>query len=179
ERAELLPERLVALAVAAPELVPAGRVHARVTREDRRERRILQLERVARDDAHPRPPGGEHGREADDVVLDDHVRPELVQALGEPLLDVVRAVHELLPDREDQALELVDRRPAELRRGVMDEVLPELARLLLDLGLRLQAHQRLLEALRLERPRKRLLDDEDDARAALAQHTADPDAVVR
>src|SRR5207237_3194542 len=109
--------------------------------EDRLERRILQLERVARDDAHPRPPGGEHGREADDVVLDDHVRPELVEDLGEPLVDVARAVDELLPDREDQALELVDRRPPELRCRVADEVLPELPRLLLDLGLRLEVEE--------------------------------------
>src|SRR5207253_1506637 len=127
----------------------------------------------------PRPPRGGHGRKGDDIVLDDHVRTELVEDLGKPLVDVARAVHELLPDRQDQALELVDRGSPELRRRLADEVLPELAGLLLDLGLRLEAHARLLEPLRLERAGERLLDDEDDARAALPQAAADPGAVVR
>ena len=64
-------------------------------------------------------------------------------------------------------------------RRVADEVDPELAG---DLGLgrrRAEAHQALLEALRLERPGERLLDDEDDPVAARAQHLADADAVVR
>jgi len=46
-------------------------------------------------------------------------------------------------------------------------------------GRRLELHQRLLEALRLERAGERLLDHEDDARATLEQHLADADAVVR
>ena len=66
-----------------------------------------------------------------------------------------------------------------MRRRVADEVLPELAGDLLDLGRRAEAHQPLLEALRLEVARERLLDDEDDAVAALAENVADADAVVR
>src|SRR4029453_17673591 len=37
----------------------------------------------------------------------------------------------------------------------------------------------LLEALRLERAREGLLEDENDAVSALAQHLADADAVIR
>ena len=47
-----------------------------------------------------------------------------------------------------------------------------------DLGRRPEPHQALLEALRLQRPGERLLDDEHDAMAARAQDLADPDAVV-
>ena len=68
---------------------------------------------------------------------------------------------------------------AEDRGRVADEVDPELAG---DLRLgrwRTEPHQPLLEALGLEGPGERLLDDEDDAVAPLAQHVPDPDAVVR
>ena len=75
-------------------------------------------------------------------------------------------------------LELLDGGRAEDRRGVADEVLPELAR---HLGLcrgRAEAHEALLEAARLERAGKRLLEDEHHAVPLLAQHLADADAVV-
>ena len=49
---------------------------------------------------------------------------------------------------------------AEHRAGVADEVLPELAGLLLGLGRRREPHQPLLEALLLERAGERLLDHE-------------------
>ena len=75
--------------------------------------------------------------------------------------------------------ELLDRRLAEDGRGVADEVLPELAGLLLDLRRRPEPHEAFLEALRFEDAGERLLDDEDDPMPALAQHLADPDAVVR
>jgi hypothetical protein len=42
-----------------------------------------------------------------------------------------------------------------------------------------QTHQPLLESLRLEVARERLLDDEDDVVTALAEHVANADAVVR
>src|SRR5205085_1223173 len=100
---------------------------------------------------------------------DDDVGPDLVEDLLEPAVHVPRAVDERLPRRADEALELLDRRAAEDRRRVADEVRPELAGRLLALGRRRQAHDALLEALRLERPRERLLDHEDDARAAAAQ----------
>ena len=128
EGREVALQRLVQFAVALAELVPAGSVARRVAGEDRRQRRVLQLERVAGDDPHPWPARGEHGREADHVVLDDHVRLELREDLGQPLVDVASAVDELLPDGEHEGLELLDRRLAELGRGVADEVLPELAR---------------------------------------------------
>ena len=49
-------------------------------------------------------------------------------------------------------LELLDRRLAEDGRRLADEVLPELARGLLDLGRRPEPHQPFLETLRLEVP---------------------------
>ena len=42
-----------------------------------------------------------------------------------------------------------------------------------------EPHEPFLESLRLEVARERLLDDEDDTVAAVAEHLADPDAVVR
>src|SRR5207247_7389241 len=57
--------------------------------------------------------------------------------------------------------------------------LPELAGRLLDLGRRLEPHQRLLEAARLERPGEGLLHDEHHAVASFPQDGTDPHAVVR
>jgi ribosomal 50S subunit-associated protein YjgA (DUF615 family) len=128
--------------------------------------------------AHGRPECVDR-READDVVLDDHVRLDLVEDLAEPVVDVARAVAERAPGRLDELRELLDRRLAKTGRRLADEVLPELARLLLDLGRRAEPHEPLLEALRLERARERLLDDEHDAVTALDEHLPDPDAVVR
>src|SRR5207253_1491624 len=121
----------------------------------------------------------ENGREADDVVLDDHVWFQLAEDLAQPLVGVAGAVDKLLPNRENEGLELLDRGLAELGRGLADEVLPELAGRLLDLRRRLKPHQRLLEALRLERAGEGFLDDEDDPLAAFQQHPTDSDAVVR
>ena len=103
---------------------------------------------------------------------------ELVEDLEQARVDVLGAVDQRPPGGLDEPAQLLDRRRPEDRRGVPDEVLPELARDLGDLGRRTQPHQPLLEALGLERPRERLLDDEHDAVAALAQDVADPDAVV-
>ena len=94
------------------------------------------------------------------------------------LVDVAGAVAERLEGRRDEALELLDRRLAEDGRGVADEVLPELARVLGRLGGRGEPHQPLLEPLLDQRPLERLLGDEDDPVPAPAQHVADPDAVV-
>src|SRR6185312_12216754 len=74
--------------------------------------------------------------------------------------------------------ELLDRRQPEHRRRVADEVLPELARNLLLEWRRRESHEALLEALRIERARERLLDDEADAVPAAAEDVADADAVV-
>src|SRR5262249_884699 len=57
--------------------------------------------------------------------------------------------------------------------------LPELTRDLGLLGRRSKAHEPLLEPLRVERPRERLLDDEDDVMPTPAEDVADADAVVR
>ena len=79
-----------------------------------------------------RPPARGERRERDDVVLDDHVGRELVDDLEQPPVDVARAVAERLERRRDELAELLDRRLAEDRRRVADEVDPELpGRLLL------------------------------------------------
>ena len=134
---------------------------------------------IARRDPDPRPARRRERREADDVVLDDDVGRELVDDLGQARMDVHRAVDQGPPGRGDELAELLDGRLAEDRRRVADEVDPELAGDLVDLGRRPEPHQALLEALRLERPGERLLDDEHDPVAASAQDLADPDAVVR
>ena len=78
----------------------------------------------------------------------------------------------------DEPLELLDRRLAEDRRRVADEVLPELAGLLLLLGRRAEAHRRSSKPFASSVPGERLLDDEDDAVPAPAEDVPDPDAVV-
>ena len=159
---------------------PVGAVGDRVARERRWHLRVLHLGRIAGDDPHPRHARGRQCREADDVVLDDRVGPHLVEDLDQALVDVAGAVAERLERRRDEALELLDRRLAKDGRGVADEVLPELARVLLGvLGGRRQAHQPLLEALCLERSGERLLGDEDNPVAAGAQDVGNADAVVR
>ena len=117
--------------------------------------------------------------EADDVVLDDQRGLQLVEDLPQAIVDVGGAVAEGAERRLDERLELLDRRRPEDGRRLADEVLPELARRLLDLGRRPEPHQPLLEALRLEAACERFLDDEHDPMPALAQNLADPDAVVR
>ena len=67
---------------------------------------------------------------------------------------------------------------AEDRRGVADEVDPELARDLRLVRRGAEAHQPFLEALCLERPGEQFLDDEHDPMASFAEDRADPRAVV-
>jgi hypothetical protein len=179
ERGELLVERREHARVLVAIRVPARPVADGVARERRRERGILQLERVARDDSRPRPTRGEDRREADDVVLHDHVGLNLVEDLPQPVVDVPRAVAEGAERRLDELGQLVERRLPEHGGRLADEVLPELPGLLVRVGWRPEAHQALLESLRLEAARERLLDDEHHAVAALDEHLADPDAVVR
>src|SRR5258707_3870753 len=90
-----------------------------------------------------------------------------------------RPVDERLERRCDELAELLDRRLPEHRRGIADEVDPELAWDLRGRRRRPEPHPALLEAFRLERPGERLLDDEDDPVAARLQHLPDPDTVVR
>ena len=118
-------------------------------------------------------------READDIVLDDQRRLQLIEDLAETVVDVGGAVAEGAERRLDERLELLDGRRPKHGRGVADEVLPELSRSLLHLRYRAEAHQPLLEALGFEGAGERLLDDEHDAMAPLAQHLPDADAVVR
>ena len=114
--------------------VPPRAVGGRVAGEGRRHERVLDLGGVAGDDPNPGNARGRQRREGDHVVLDDHVGPELVDDLDQALVDVAGAVAERLEGRPDEALELLDRRLAEDGRGVADEVLPELARVLGLLG---------------------------------------------
>jgi hypothetical protein len=173
----------VLVAVHAPvllaELVPARPVAGGIAREHRRQIRVGQLQRVAGGDPDPGAARRHHGRERHDVVLDDHVRAHLVEDLAEAIVHVLRPVDQRLPRRVNEPLELLDRRLAEHRAGVADEVLPELARLLLGLGRGLEPHQAFLEALLLERACKRLLDDEHDPVPALPERLPDADAVIR
>ena len=90
--------------------------------------------RVAGHDPHPWSAAGRDGRERAHVVLDDRIGAQLVKDLGEPLVDVACAVDERLPGGQDEARELLLRAGAEHRRGVADEVLPELARRLRGVG---------------------------------------------
>jgi hypothetical protein len=59
-------------------------------------------------------------REAEDVVLHDRVRLDLVEDLAEPLVDVAGAVAECPPGRLDELGELLDRRLTEDRRRLSD-----------------------------------------------------------
>ena len=93
-------------------------------------------------------------------------RPQLFEDLVQAVVDVLGAVDQRLEGGRDEGAELFDRRFAEDRRRVADEVLPELARDFLGLRRRGQPHQPLLEPFLLERAGERLLDDEDDAVAA-------------
>ena len=177
-----LVERRVQVTVRAPELlaegIPAGAIGFRVAREHGRQRRVGHLEWVAGDDAHPAAATGGERRERDDVVLDDHVGVELVDDLEQAPVHVARAVAERLERRCDELAELLDRGLAEDRGRVVDEVDPELPGHLLLLRRRAEAHEPLLESTRLERAGERLLEDEDDAVPALAQHGPDAGAVV-
>ena len=181
ERVEVGPH--VAVGPARPRRgTPASRSRssAAETRRERRHGRVLELGRVAGRDPDPGPPRCRERREADDVVLDDR-RP----APSSSMISRSRSSTYFAPSmracprRGDELLELHDRRLAEDRRRVADEVDPELARDLVDLGLRPEPHQPLLEPLGLERPGERLLDDEHDPVATRPEHLADPDAVVR
>ena len=176
EPGDLRPQHAVVL---GPERRPLAGVVGRVAGEHRRDEVVLHLARVARDDARPRTAARGDRRERHHVVLDDRVRREVVEDRGQPVVHVHRTVDQRLPRRLQERCELLDRRLAELRRGLADEVLPELAR---DLGLfrrRRQSHRRLLEPLGLQRARERFLHDEHDPVPAFLQDVADADAVVR
>src|SRR4029077_20796649 len=95
--------------------------------EGRRDRLVLDLSWVAGGNSNPGTTGGEQRREADDVVLDDDVGLDLLEDLQQPIVDVLGAFDQRLECRSDEALELMNRRFAEDRRRVADEVLPELA----------------------------------------------------
>ena len=178
ERGEVGVQCSVRVTVRAPVRIPLRAIAGGIAGEHRRDIGVADLRRVARDDARPPPAARRQRCEADDVVLDDHVRLELTDDLVQPVVDELRAVDECLERRRDEARELLDRRLPEHRRGVADEVLPELAGDLFLEGRRGEPHELLLEALRLERPCERLLDDEDDAVAAATENVADSDAVV-
>ena len=160
------------------ERAPPGPIGHRIARRERRDQRVLDLGRIAREEPDPRARRGHDRREAHDVVLDDHVRRELVDDVLEPRLDVLRAVDQRPEGGCDELAELLDGGLAEHRCRVPDEVDPELPG---DLGLcrrRPEAHQPLFEALGLEIARERLLDDEHHPVPARPEDVADADTVV-
>ena len=175
------PDRPVHALVFVPEHLPAGRVGSRVPGEGGRDAWILYLQRVAGHDPHERHPGGHQGREADHIVLDDDIRPGALDDLSQPRLAVLCAADELLPDRPYPRVQLLDRRLAELWRGVADEILPELPGTLASrrTGIRrCQVDKVLLKAKRLQPPLPGRLGREHDPVTAAAQNITDPDAVV-
>ena len=96
-------------------------------------------------------------------------------------LAVLCAADELLPDRPHPRVQLLDRRLAELGRGVADEILPELPGTLGSRSTgtrRRQVNKVFLKAKRLQPPLPGRLGREHDPVAAAAQNIADPDAVV-
>ncbi|MFD2355008.1 hypothetical protein ACFSTC_45735 [Nonomuraea ferruginea] len=121
---------------------------------------------------------GQQRREGEHVVLGDDVRLDPLDDLLELRLAVLGAVDQLLPDRSGDGLQLLAGALAVFGRGVADEVLPELARVLLLLGRRREVDQVLLEPERLELALPRRLGGEDDAVAAAAEDVADRGAVV-
>ena len=89
------------------------------------------------------------------------------------------AFDQRLPHRSDERVELLDRRFAELRGRLRDEVRPELPGVLVALGRRSQIHEVLLEAEGLETASPGGLRGEDHAMPTPFEDLADPDAVVR
>src|ERR1035437_799845 len=158
------------LVVGPPDLLDEGRpvttIGRGVAARERWNLVVLHLGRVAADDPGPGPAGRDHRRETDHVVLDDHVRPEFVEDRPQAGLDVASTIDQRGPGGRDELAELLEGGLSEDRRRVTNEIEPELARDLGDLGRRAEAHQALLEALRLEPPGERLLDDEQIGRAS-------------
>ena len=119
---------------------------------------------------HGRPLAASAGKR-DDVVLDDDVGRELVDDLEQALVDVLRAVDRAPANvgaMNSPSCSIVGlRKTGAVSRMKSIQNWPGTSSLL---GRRAEAHQPLLEALRLERPGERLLDDEDDPVAARAQH---------
>ena len=173
------PEIAVGSVVLGAELLPPARVVDRIAAERRREVGILPFERVAAHDPYPRRAVGEQGREAAHVVLDDHVRLRAGQDLPELRLAELRAVDQRFKHRPDERVELLDRRLAELRCRLRDEVGPELPGVLVALGRWGQVHEILLEAEGLETAAPGRLRGEDHAVPTPHEDLADPDAVVR
>ena len=176
-----LPGGPVRSLVLGAEPVPAAPVIERVPAERGWQGRVLHLQRVAAHDAHPGSSVGQEGRERVDVVLDDHVGVDPVQDVPQLRLAVRGAVDERRPDGLDERAELLDRRLAELRRRLGDEVGPELPGVLRAgvLRWRSEVDEVLLEAQRLQTALPRRLGGEHDPMAAPLEDLADPDAVVR
>ena len=124
---------------------------------------------------------GHQRRERVHVVLDDHVGPGAVEDRLQLRLAVGGPVDQGREDRLDERGELLDRRLAELGRGLADEVDPELAGILVavTLGRGSEVDEVLLEPERLELALPRRLGGEDDPVTALLEDLADADAVVR
>src|SRR4029077_6190037 len=97
----------------------------------------------------------------------------------QPVVRILGAVDEFGPDRCRDRIELLDRRPTELRRRLPHELGPTAADGLLTLGRRGHPHQPLFESTLGQFALERLLDDEDRADTMLPQVISEGDEVVR
>ena len=183
-RIEVGPHRPVGAVILRTESPPLAIVGGGKAREGRRKRRPLHLEWVAGDNADEGGATCHKCRKAQDVVFDNDIWLHPRDDVAQLRLAVHRAVDERLPGRLDEALELLDRRLAELRRGVADEVLPELTGIRLrlagrDLGCGSEIDEILLEPQQRELALPRGLRREHDAVAPFEQYLADADALIR
>jgi hypothetical protein len=108
----------------------------------------------------------------------DCVGPQLRPDLGESLVRILGAVNEFGPDGCGHRLELIDGRPAELRRGLADELGPAAADGLVTFGRRRQPHQPFFETACSELALERVLDHEYGADTPLPQMITESDEVV-
>ena len=177
-----LPHRPVGSVVLGAERLPFAAIVGRKPAVCRRDFRSLHLQRLAADDAHERHARCGQGREAVDVVLDDHVRSLTLDDLFQLRLAIHRPVDQGLPGRLHESAELIERRRAKHRLGLANEIRPELTGgLLWRVGRRWwrEIDEVLDEAQRLQATGPRCLRREHHLVAAPEQDVADSDAVVR
>jgi hypothetical protein len=115
------------------------------------------------DDAHPRTAGALDGREQDHVVDRDQVRLDALQVGIQRVFGDDRGIDDRFPHRDDIGRQLVDRRQAEMRLLLGDEVRPELGDLLVRHAAG-HVDQVLLEAVFLEHALEPTVADEDRVR---------------
>src|SRR5260221_8842351 len=92
EGVEVLPEIAMRSIDLGQEGWPFALIRRWVAGRKRRNAWVLELGRVTGGDSNPRPARPRQGREADHVVLDDGGRCKLLTDLGQPGVDVFRAL---------------------------------------------------------------------------------------